>query len=122
MHMLSLAPFSISVSIVCCNFPLQVFRNESLDATHLAEFHQVDTLRIVRKLLHIFFPAHFPALRQVEGVVADVGLTLGDLIGTIRVQDPFEHKRTHSLASEFLLCPDLHEPYRHHGLALQACI
>jgi phenylalanyl-tRNA synthetase alpha chain len=37
----------------------RVFRNESLDATHLAEFH------------------------QIEGVVADVGLTLGDLIGVL---------------------------------------
>ena len=37
----------------------RVFRNENLDATHLAEFH------------------------QMEGVVADYGLTLGDLIGTI---------------------------------------
>ncbi len=37
----------------------RVFRNESLDATHLAEFH------------------------QIEGVVADYGLGLGDLIGTI---------------------------------------
>lgn len=37
----------------------RVFRNESLDATHLAEFH------------------------QVEGFVADFGLTLGDLIGVI---------------------------------------
>uniref|UniRef100_A0A1B0GP45 phenylalanine--tRNA ligase n=1 Tax=Phlebotomus papatasi TaxID=29031 RepID=A0A1B0GP45_PHLPP len=37
----------------------RVFRNETLDATHLAEFH------------------------QVEGVIADVGLTLGDLIGTL---------------------------------------
>ena len=37
----------------------RVFRNESLDATHLAEFH------------------------QVEGVVADYGLGLGDLIGVI---------------------------------------
>ncbi|XP_053693925.1 phenylalanine--tRNA ligase alpha subunit [Sabethes cyaneus] len=36
----------------------KVFRNETLDATHLAEFH------------------------QVEGVVADYGITLGDLIGT----------------------------------------
>ncbi|KZW04115.1 hypothetical protein EXIGLDRAFT_663554 [Exidia glandulosa HHB12029] len=35
----------------------RVFRNEAVDATHLAEFH------------------------QVEGVVADRGLTLGDLIG-----------------------------------------
>jgi phenylalanyl-tRNA synthetase alpha chain len=35
----------------------RVFRNETLDATHLAEFH------------------------QVEGVVADRGLTLADLIG-----------------------------------------
>jgi len=37
----------------------RVFRNETLDDTHLAEFH------------------------QIEGVVADYGLTLGDLIGTI---------------------------------------
>lgn len=36
----------------------RVFRNETLDATHLAEFH------------------------QVEGVVADKNLTLADLIGT----------------------------------------
>lgn len=36
-----------------------MFRNETLDATHLAEFH------------------------QVEGVVADYNLTLGDLIGTL---------------------------------------
>ncbi|KAL3868753.1 hypothetical protein ACJMK2_041519 [Sinanodonta woodiana] len=35
----------------------RVFRNESLDATHLAEFH------------------------QIEGVVIDFGLTLGDLMG-----------------------------------------
>jgi len=38
----------------------RVFRNESVDKTHLAEFH------------------------QVEGLVADYGLTLGDLKGTIR--------------------------------------
>jgi phenylalanyl-tRNA synthetase alpha chain len=37
----------------------RVFRNETLDATHLAEFH------------------------QVEGVVADINLTLGDLIGVL---------------------------------------
>ena len=37
----------------------RVFRNESLDATHLAEFH------------------------QIEGMVADYNLTLGDLIGVI---------------------------------------
>jgi phenylalanyl-tRNA synthetase alpha chain len=39
----------------------RVFRNETMDATHLAEFH------------------------QVEGVVADRGLTLADLIGRIVV-------------------------------------
>ncbi|RUS31390.1 tRNA synthetases class II core domain (F)-domain-containing protein [Jimgerdemannia flammicorona] len=39
----------------------RVFRNESVDATHLAEFH------------------------QVEGVIADRGLTLGDLIGFMDV-------------------------------------
>lgn len=38
----------------------RVFRNETLDATHLAEFH------------------------QVEGVVADKNLTLADLIGELR--------------------------------------
>jgi phenylalanyl-tRNA synthetase alpha chain len=38
----------------------RVFRNEALDATHLAEFH------------------------QVEGVVADYGLSLGHLIGVIK--------------------------------------
>ncbi|XP_074641944.1 phenylalanine--tRNA ligase alpha subunit-like [Tubulanus polymorphus] len=37
----------------------RVFRNETLDATHLAEFH------------------------QVEGLVADYNLTLGDLMGVI---------------------------------------
>ncbi|PIO39572.1 hypothetical protein AB205_0084230, partial [Aquarana catesbeiana] len=38
----------------------RVFRNETLDATHLAEFH------------------------QIEGVVADYGLTLGDLMGVLK--------------------------------------
>ena len=37
----------------------KVFRNENLDATHLAEFH------------------------QIEGLVADYNLTLGDLIGVL---------------------------------------
>ena len=37
----------------------RVFRNETLDATHLAEFH------------------------QIEGVVADYDLTLGHLIGIL---------------------------------------
>lgn len=37
----------------------RVFRNESLDATHLAEFH------------------------QIEGSVADYNLTLGDLMGML---------------------------------------
>ena len=38
----------------------RVFRNEAMDATHLCEFH------------------------QVEGLIADRNLTLGNLIGTIR--------------------------------------
>jgi len=38
----------------------RVFRNETLDATHLAEFH------------------------QIEGLVVDKNLTLGDLMGTIQ--------------------------------------
>lgn len=39
----------------------RVFRNEAVDATHLAEFH------------------------QVEGVVADYDITLGDLIGFMQI-------------------------------------
>lgn len=39
----------------------KVFRNETLDATHLAEFH------------------------QIEGVIADYNLSLGDLIGVFKV-------------------------------------
>ncbi|KAI3992952.1 hypothetical protein MKX01_009695 [Papaver californicum] len=38
----------------------RVFRNEAVDRTHLAEFH------------------------QIEGVVCDRGLTLGDLVGVLR--------------------------------------
>ena len=38
-----------------------MFRNETLDATHLAEFH------------------------QIEGLVADYDLTLGNLMGIIKV-------------------------------------
>jgi phenylalanyl-tRNA synthetase alpha subunit len=37
----------------------RVFRNEDIDRTHLAEFH------------------------QIEGLICDRGLTLGDLIGTL---------------------------------------
>lgn len=39
----------------------RVFRNETVDATHLAEFH------------------------QVEGLIADYNLTLGDLIGFLDI-------------------------------------
>jgi phenylalanyl-tRNA synthetase alpha chain len=39
----------------------KVFRNETLDATHLAEFH------------------------QIEGVIADFNLSLGELIGVFKV-------------------------------------
>jgi len=39
----------------------RVFRNETLDATHLAEFH------------------------QIEGVICDRNITLGDLLGTIQL-------------------------------------
>ena len=38
----------------------RVFRNEAIDRTHLAEFH------------------------QIEGLICDRGLTLGDLIGTLK--------------------------------------
>ncbi|KAF8251066.1 hypothetical protein K440DRAFT_596168 [Wilcoxina mikolae CBS 423.85] len=49
----------------------RVFRNETVDATHLAEFH------------------------QVEGVIADYGLTLGGLIGFM--QEFFKKMGVHDL-------------------------
>ena len=58
----------------------RVFRNETLDATHLAEFH------------------------QIEGVIADVGLTLGDLIGVL-------HQFFHKLGIEQLRFKPAYNPY-----------
>lgn len=58
----------------------KVFRNETLDATHLAEFH------------------------QIEGVVADYGLTLGDLIGTL-------HQFFHKLGITKLRFKPAYNPY-----------
>jgi phenylalanyl-tRNA synthetase alpha chain len=63
----------------------RVFRNESLDATHLAGV----TLGRKKKS---FIWSHFTFLKryllaefhQVEGVVADYNLSLGDLIGLIQ--------------------------------------
>lgn len=63
-------PFTSDLTRLCRSFqekftPVKyfsidrVFRNETLDATHLAEFH------------------------QIEGVVADYGLTLGNLMGIL---------------------------------------
>lgn len=49
----------------------RVFRNETVDATHLAEFH------------------------QVEGVIADYNIRLGDLIGFM--QDFFDQMGVHEL-------------------------
>lgn len=49
----------------------RVFRNEAVDATHLAEFH------------------------QVEGVIADYNIRLGDLIGFM--QDFFDQMGVHQL-------------------------
>jgi len=58
----------------------RVFRNESLDATHLAEFH------------------------QIEGVIADYGLTLGDLIGIL-------HEFFRKLGIEQLRFKPAYNPY-----------
>jgi hypothetical protein len=49
----------------------RVFRNEAVDRTHLAEFH------------------------QVEGLVCDRGLTLGHLIATLQVRGRVQHLHTH---------------------------
>jgi len=58
----------------------RVFRNETLDATHLAEFH------------------------QIEGVIADRNLTLGDLIGVL-------HQFFHKLGIEKLRFKPAYNPY-----------
>lgn len=58
----------------------RVFRNETLDATHLAEFH------------------------QIEGVVADYNLTLGDLIGVL-------HQFFRKLGIEKLRFKPAYNPY-----------
>ncbi|XWS67915.1 hypothetical protein CRYUN_Cryun04dG0045900 [Craigia yunnanensis] len=58
----------------------RVFRNESVDRTHLAEFH------------------------QIEGLVCDQGLTLGDLIGVLN--DFFSR-----LGMPKLLSKPAHNPY-----------
>ena len=55
----------------------RVFRNETMDATHLAEFH------------------------QVEGLVADVGLGIGDLKGNRREE---RKKRKRENIVSILLC------------------
>jgi phenylalanyl-tRNA synthetase alpha chain len=57
----------------------RVFRNEATDATHLAEFH------------------------QVEGLIADYNLTLPDLIGSIA-----QFFGSFCVPTQVHLCPNLH--------------
>lgn len=85
----------------------RVFRNETLDATHLAEFH------------------------QIEGVIADHGLTLGHLMGVLKEfftklgKQPSQYRQVVSgepgrvpLGHQ----PALANPYRNHPIALQASL
>lgn len=53
----------------------RVFRNEAIDRTHLAEFHQIEGP---------FSQLPFTEASPV-GLVCDKGLTLGDLMGTLRL-------------------------------------
>jgi phenylalanyl-tRNA synthetase alpha chain len=62
--------------------PVQVFRNETLDATHLAEFHQVEASARRRSAPMAWAAIELTAVAQ--GLVADYDLTLGDLIGVIQ--------------------------------------
>lgn len=71
----------------------RVFRNENLDATHLAEFH------------------------QIEGVVADYGLTLGDLIGTIN-----EFFKKLGMARNYLLIDEVLIEIMPTGINLVKCL
>lgn len=83
----------------------RVFRNETLDATHLAEFH------------------------QIEGVVADHGLTLGHLMGILREffiklgeQAGQGRQCWWGFGKALAVCLD-HQPYsspRYYPVALQA--
>lgn len=101
----------------------RVFRNETMDATHLCEFHQVPQYQIIlykrpswgvynagqygipyvaitdgnAPAIVPYLALHFGARvligvtksQQVEGLVADRNLCLGDLIGVIKT---FFHK------------------------------
>ncbi len=58
-----------------------MFRNETLDATHLAEFHQVEA-SARRSAPTAWAAIELTAVAQ--GLVADYDLTLGDLIGVIQ--------------------------------------
>lgn len=85
----------------------RVFRNETLDATHLAEFH------------------------QIEGVIADRGLTLGYLLGVLREfftklgEQANRYGRQHLGSLRGCLWshqPALANPYRNHPAALQTSL
>ena len=80
----------------------RVFRNESVDATHLAEFH------------------------QVEGVIADYNLTLGGLmeVSCSRLDRPFvQFKFSHGRLSVFVLVyGHLLRQDGHHGPQIQASL
>jgi phenylalanyl-tRNA synthetase alpha chain len=54
----------------------RVYRNENLDQTHLAEFHQIEVLSSVAVFLI--------CLILLQGLVADYNLTLTELIGSIK--------------------------------------
>ncbi|KAF8822968.1 putative phenylalanyl-tRna synthetase alpha chain A [Cardiosporidium cionae] len=54
----------------------RVFRNETLDATHLAEFHQ-DTCNYDKVAVHNI------AFMQVEGLIAEKGMSIADLMGVL---------------------------------------
>lgn len=75
----------------------RVFRNEAVDATHLAEFH------------------------QVEGVIADHNLTLADLIGRSNCLHRWERLISFFL-SRSRLHGDLLRQDGHHRPPLQACL
>lgn len=75
----------------------RVFRNEAVDRTHLAEFHQIEGVYLSMLIISftencksnldleqtmLFFPGYLTS-SLISGLICDRGLTLGDLLGVL---------------------------------------
>lgn len=75
----------------------RVFRNEAVDRTHLAEFHQIEGVYLSMLIISftencksnldleqtmLFFPGYLTS-SLISGLICDRGLSLGDLLGVL---------------------------------------